>query len=84
MAKGGSCSASARAAVYEIRVQGRVDGTWTEWFSGMAISSLQTGDGLWVTTLTGTLPDQAALRGLLSRIWDLNLTLIAVKRTKLA
>jgi hypothetical protein len=50
----------------------------------MAISSLQTGDGLWVTTLTGTLPDQAALRGLLSRIWDLNLTLIAVKRTKLA
>ena len=33
-----------------------------------------------VTTLTGPVADQSALRGILSKIWDLNLTLISVRR----
>jgi len=33
-----------------------------------------------ITILTGAVADQAALRGILSRIWDLNLTLISVNR----
>ena len=41
--------------------------------------SEQAHDGAPVTTLSGTF-DQAALRGLLSKIWDLNLTVLSVTR----
>jgi hypothetical protein len=37
-------------------------------------------DGRPVTTLTGELPDQSALRGLLAKLWNLNLALISVNR----
>jgi hypothetical protein len=37
-------------------------------------------DGSPSTTLTGPVADQAALRGLLCALWDLNLTLISVAR----
>jgi len=33
-----------------------------------------------MTTLTGTVEDQSALRGILNQLWDLNLTLISVRR----
>jgi hypothetical protein len=62
---------------YQIKVQGKLDEKWSGWFSGMAL----TFDGD-VTTLTGAVTDQSALRGLLSRIWDLNLTLISIQRIK--
>ena len=61
--------------VYQIQLQGKLDERWTDWFGGMTATF---GDG--VTTLTGPIADQAALRGMLSKIWDLNLALIAVKR----
>lgn len=65
---------------YQIVVAGRIDVSWSEWFSTTRIA-LQTGaDGAWVTVLTGALADQAALRGLLNRIWDLNLVLISIKQ----
>jgi len=34
--------------------------------------------GLPVTTRTGLVADQAALRGILCKLWDLNLTLISI------
>ncbi len=63
----------AQHVVYQIKVQGRLDKSWSGWFSGMAITV--EGD---TTTLTGAVVDQAALRGILSRLWDLNLALISV------
>ena len=33
-----------------------------------------------ITTLTGAVADQSVLRGILNKIWDLNLTLISVNR----
>jgi hypothetical protein len=58
----------------EIRVRGRLDPRWSDWFSGLQVAS-QEGDE---TLISGRLPDQAALHGLLERIRDLNLALASV------
>jgi len=59
---------------YEIKIKGHLDRRWSEWFAGMKLTHLE-GDE---TLFSGSLPDQAALHGLLERIRDLNLTLISV------
>jgi hypothetical protein len=65
----------AKQTVYQIMVEGQLDTSWSGWFSGMTVSFQ---DG--VSTMTGPITDQSDLRGLLSKIWDLNLTLISVVR----
>ena len=60
---------------YQIKLKGQLDPEWSDWFDQMAISS-EGGE----TTLSGPLADQAALHGLLTRIRDLNLTLLSVER----
>jgi hypothetical protein len=61
---------------YEIKVRGYLDPCWSEWFSGLMLTHLGGNE----TLLSGQLPDQAALHGLLERIRDVNLTLISVTR----
>src|SRR5512134_2412414 len=65
---------------YHITVQGRLDQSWSRWFDGLAIEGPSRDSDL--TTLTGPVVDQPALRGLLNKLWDLNLTLIAVRRAE--
>jgi hypothetical protein len=62
---------------YEIRVKGVLDSRWSAWFDGLQISS----DGHDVTTIAGEVTDQAALHGLLAKVRDLGLELLAVHRT---
>lgn len=62
--------------VYEIVIEGHLDEDWARWFDGFTVMHNDGGN----TMLTGPVLDQAALRGILSRLWDLNLVLISVSR----
>ena len=65
---------------YQIQVEGKLDEGWSEWFRDMTVSFERASDGSAITTLTGPVADQAALRGILNRIWDLHLTVLSVTR----
>ena len=62
---------------YEIQILGEIDGRWSTWFNDLTISLTHTSDQSPITTLMGPVVDQAALRGILCKLWDLNLTLIS-------
>ncbi len=59
---------------YAIRVSGRLDDRWLSWFDGMSLTS----DGDGTTVLDGTLPDQAALYGILQKLRDAAIPLISI------
>ena len=63
---------------YEIRVQGQLDSHWSDWFNGLNVTP-QTNDE---TLIAGSLPDPAALQGILTKVFDLRLFLISVKRVQ--
>jgi hypothetical protein len=64
-------------ATYRVRIAGRVQNGWSDFMSDLK-ESCERENGATVTTITGTVIDQAALHGLLERIRDLNLTLLSV------
>ena len=70
-------------AAYRIQVGGWVGERWMHWFDEMTVTFDRASDHSPVTTLTGVSVDQAALRGVLNKIWDLNLTLLSVTRTEM-
>ena len=59
---------------YEIRVRGRLDARWAAWFDGLSLTYESDG----ITVIQGPIVDQAALHGLLRKVRDLGLPLIAV------
>jgi hypothetical protein len=65
---------------YEIRAEGWIGERWADWFDGVTITYECAVEGSPVTVLTALVPDQAALRSLLTKIWGLNLTVISVER----
>ena len=69
-----------KPAAYQIQIRGQLDGSWSDWFNAMTVSVEKSGDYPMVTTLTGVITDQAALHGILSRIRDLGLPLLEVRR----
>lgn len=60
--------------ICHITVEGALCDEWSEWFDGLAVTSTARGE----TTLSGPVPDQAAIHGLLAKVRDLGLTLLAV------
>lgn len=66
-----------RPATYQIKVPGHLDKSWSEWGDGMTITVASNEDGSPITILTCT-ADQAAVQGLLRRLYALGLPLISV------
>jgi hypothetical protein len=62
--------------IYEIRVEGHLSSSWSSWFEGLIVRHEASGE----TVLCGPIVDQAALHGVLMRIRDLSLPLVAVRR----
>lgn len=65
------------ASIYEITLEGTLHPDWSSWFDGVILT--QSGDARALSILTGAL-DQAALRGILIKAWDLNMTVVSVRR----
>jgi hypothetical protein len=66
-----------RLVTYQIKVPGKLDTEWLDWTGKMELIVESKGDGQPITTLTATF-DQAALQGLLRRLYSLGLPLISV------
>jgi len=58
----------------EILVKGHLDKNWSEWLDGFTFTHLEHHE----TVLTGMVKDQAALYGLIAKLRDLGVTLVAV------
>jgi hypothetical protein len=69
---------SHEAGRYEIRLAGHLDARWTTWFDGLTVAHDPDG----TTVISGGVPDQAALHGLLQRVRDLGLPLVSVLRSE--
>ncbi len=61
-------------ALYEIRVKGHLDPSWSGWLDGLTIIPQRDGE----TLLTGSIIDQAALHGLLDKLYAMNLSILSV------
>ncbi len=66
------------ALVYRIRIQGQLDKSWSDWLGGLTITPQPGGE----TLLEGSIIDQAALHGILDKLYALNLTILSVVQVK--
>ncbi len=64
----------------EITVKKRIDFNWSEWFEGMTIQHTDQDE----TILCGTVVDQAALYGLLTKLRNLGLSLVSVNSAEVS
>ena len=64
---------------FEIHVRGHLDDSWSDWLEGLEVTLLENGEMI----LTGQIGDQAALMGILNKLYGLNLTLLSVNKTKI-
>ena len=68
---------------YQIEVQGYLADHWSDWFDGLIIVPQADEDGAMITRLTGTVIDQAALHGVLRKLYDLGMPLLSITRVEL-
>jgi len=63
---------------YQIRVEGRLQEDWTDWLDGNTVRIVEDQDADGETVILLKVLDQAALRGIVTKLWDLNLTVISM------
>ena len=68
--------------IYQIEVQGYLDESRSDWFDGMSVVPRVDPKGASITKLTGTVIDQAALHGILRKLYDLGMPLLSVNIIK--
>jgi hypothetical protein len=61
---------------YEILVEGQLDTSWSEWFDGLKITPQENGE----TLIAGFIRDQSILQGILTKLFNLRLPLVSVRR----
>jgi hypothetical protein len=69
---------SNQSSQYRIVIQGDLNSSWLEWFGEGSFDRIYQDRSSRETVIISAIPDQAALRGLVNRMWDLNLTLNSV------
>ena len=69
------------STIYHIKIEGQLREKWIDWLNGM-VMEIKGDECFRCTTIKLTVSDQAALRGILNKLWDLNLTLISIIRTE--
>jgi hypothetical protein len=67
-------------ATYCIRVQGKLDARWAAYFEELVIQNESDPDGTPITVLTGCLPDQAAVQGVLQKLYNLGFSLLSAEK----
>ncbi len=67
-------SNSAHGGFYEIHIKGQLDESWSDWLEGMEVKLVDNGE----MVLLGQIRDQAAMMGVLNKLYSLNLTLLAL------
>lgn len=65
---------------YRILIEGQLDPAWSPSLAGLDITMLEASSSRPVSVLSGPLPDQGALHGVLDLLFMLNLPLIRVER----
>ena len=65
--------------LYQIRIQGHLAERWSDWLGDLVIGIEPQDPTANQTIITVAVPDQAGLRGIVNRLWDLNLTLISIR-----
>ena len=71
-------STGAHGGCFEIRVKGHLDESWSDWLDGLEVKLLDNGEMI----LYGHIGDQAALMGILNKLYRLNLALLSVSEVK--
>ena len=67
---------SEKSGIYQIKIKEKLDKSWANWFGEMKMTVETDKKGKSITVLTGPVVDQAALNGVLNKIWNLNLTVL--------
>ncbi len=70
----GALSTGAQGGFFEILVRGQLDESWSDWLEGLEMRLLDNGEMI----LSGYIRDQAALMGILNKLYGLNLTLLSI------
>ena len=72
----GNLSTGSQGECFEIHVKGQLDESWSDWLEGMEVKLSDNGEMI----LFGHIADQAALMGMLNKLYRLNLTLLSVSK----
>ena len=65
---------------YRIQIEGILKEKWINWFNGQLVGAISPDPSTNLTVFHVNVPDQAALRGVVNKIWDLNLAVVSIVR----